>query len=443
MAFAMLGSLSGMLFLFIVPGVYLLAPLLAIVAIMSLGCSFVMLNAFLPLLASNHTSVRAQEKALAISSPPPVFRNPDSTAAPLNKTATSPALAFSNTLSARGVGLGYSAAVFVQILCILILFAMSKLHLSTSPTLPLRLALFLASAWWLLFTLPTHIYLRDRPGPPLPVHLHTATETGRIRSILTYITFAWRSLYATLRLALTLRNLRLFLVAWFLVSDAVATVGSTAIMFARTELHLSATGVALLSITATLSGIGGSLLWPFFGRRYGTKSGRTIVYCLCVMEFIPIYGLLGYLPPIQRLGWLGLQQAWEIYPLAVVYGVGMGGLSSYCRSFYGQLVPTGKEAAFYALYAITDKGSSAVGPAVVGRIVDATGTIRPAFVFLLFLIGLPVGLVAWVNEVEGRLEAEKCAEKEEEVELTAREGVREEQEGLMAGRDDEDGRPSR
>ena len=54
----------------------------------------------------------------------------------------------------------------------------------------------------------------------------------------------------------------------------------------------------------------------------------------------------------------------------------MGGLSSYCRSFFGLLIPPGSEAAFYALYAITDKGSSAVGPAVVGVIVDATGQPR-------------------------------------------------------------------
>jgi MFS-type transporter involved in bile tolerance (Atg22 family) len=55
----------------------------------------------------------------------------------------------------------------------------------------------------------------------------------------------------------------------------------------------------------------------------------------------------------------------------------MGGLSSFCRSLYGELIPPGFEAAFYALYAITDKGSSIFGPAIVGAITDAYGEIRP------------------------------------------------------------------
>lgn len=158
------------------------------------------------------------------------------------------------------------------------------------------------------------------------------------------------------------------------------------------------------------------------------------------MEFIPLYGLLGYLPFIQRLGWLGLQQPWEIFPLAVVHGVAMGGLSSYCRSFFGQLIPPGREAAFYALFAITDKGSSAIGPAVVGRIVDATGTIRPAFWFLAVLVGVPIGLVWFVDEGRGRMEALATATDaidggtEQEYELvSARTGGEDEAEGLMAG----------
>jgi MFS-type transporter involved in bile tolerance (Atg22 family) len=65
------------------------------------------------------------------------------------------------------------------------------------------------------------------------------------------------------------------------------------------------------------------------------------------------------------------------YPLGIVYGFVMGGLSSFCRSLFGELIPPGFEAAFYALYAITDKGSSIFGPAIVGAITDAYGEIRP------------------------------------------------------------------
>ena len=54
----------------------------------------------------------------------------------------------------------------------------------------------------------------------------------------------------------------------------------------------------------------------------------------------------------------------------------MGGISSYCRSNSGSLIPPGMEAVFYALYAVTDKGSTVIGPAILGRIIDVTGSIR-------------------------------------------------------------------
>lgn len=111
----------------------------------------------------------------------------------------------------------------------------------------------------------------------------------------------------------------------------------------------------------------------------------------------------------RRIGVIGLQRAWEIYPIAVIHGMVMGGISSYARSVYAPLIPEGSEAAFFALYAVTDKGSSAFGPALVGWIVDRAGTIRPAFVFLAVLVVLPAPLL-WRLDVErGREDARAMA----------------------------------
>jgi UMF1 family MFS transporter len=86
----------------------------------------------------------------------------------------------------------------------------------------------------------------------------------------------------------------------------------------------------------------------------------------------------------------------------VVYGFVLGGLSSFCRALFGELVPPGFEAAFYALYAITDKGSSVFGPAIVGAITDATGEIRPAFWFLAALIAAPFPMMYMVDVERGK-----------------------------------------
>lgn len=174
-----------------------------------------------------------------------------------------------------------------------------------------------------------------------------------------------------------LKDVLLFLGAWFLLSDAIATVSGTAVLFAKTSLSMKPGEVAFINVVVTITGIIGAFSWSRLSIMMGLKPTQTILFCIALFELIPIYGLIGYIPAIRKLGVFGLQQPWEMYPLGAVYGFVLGGLSSYCRSLFGELIPPGFEAAFYALYAITDKGSSVFGPAVVGAITDATGGIRP------------------------------------------------------------------
>jgi UMF1 family MFS transporter len=378
-----MGAISSMMFMLVVPRIFLLASLLVIIGVTCLGSSFVILNSFLPVLVSNHPDI--QKPSLNL------FDSSSST------TADSPTLALSTKVSSKGVGIGYIAAVFVQVLSIIILFSLSKVK-GISSTLPLRLVLFLVGVWWFAFTIPSSLWLRSRPGPPLPTR---NSSQSKFRSVVSYAVFAWKSLFETIKLALKLKQIILFLLAWFLLSDSIATVSGTAILFARTELHMGTVAIALLSITATSSGILGAFVWPIISRRYELPTQKLIIACICAMEIIPLYGLLGFIPFVKNWGVGGLQKSWEIYPLGIVHGFVMGGLSSYSRAFYGRLIPEGKEAAFYALYAVTDKGSSAVGPAVVGMIVDRTGTIRGAFVFLAVLVVLPIPLLWCINVEKG------------------------------------------
>lgn len=411
-AFAFTGAVSSMLFMLVVPKVYLLAPFLVVIGVTCLGSSFVLLNSFLPVLVANHPSIQGQagrfnNEASSIRLEPMSAVSETMEYGPYGPAAksksTSVELQLSAKISSKGVGIGYIAAVFVQLLSIGLLFGLSKTN--ASSTLPLRLVLLLIGIWWFAFTIPTVLYLRPRPGPPLA----TGSRPGRLRAILAYVSFAWLSLFRTIKLAIQLRQMVIFLIAWFLLSDAVATISGTAILFARTELHMGTVAVAVLSIIATSSGIAGAFFWPIISRRFHLSTNHTIICCIVLMEIIPIYGLLGYIPFIQSWGVGGLQTAGEIYPLGFVHGFVMGGLSSYCRSFYGLLIPPGSEAAFYALYAITDKGSSAVGPAIVGVIVDKVGSIRPAFIFLSVLVALPVPLIWMVDVKKGQADAVRMA----------------------------------
>ncbi|ESZ99119.1 hypothetical protein SBOR_0529 [Sclerotinia borealis F-4128] len=418
--FGFTGSVSAMLFLLVVPQIFVVGSLLTVICVVCLGCSFVILNSYLPLLVLNHPVVQSDEEPSNESSSIPLqpispgrgdrelgdnLRKNAGKEVDIGSKADSSHLQLSTKISSKGVGIGYTAAVAVQVVCIFILYTMNKM--GASSTLPLRTVLFFVGSWWLTFTIPSIMWLRDRPGPPLP----TALYEGRnfVHTCMSYTIFAWKSLWKTVKVAVKLRQVLLFLVAWFLLSDAVATISATAILFARTELQMGTVAVAVLSIVATTSGIIGATVWPIISKRFTLKTNHIIVCCLVLLELVPLYGLLGFLPFVQAWGVGGLQKWYEIYPLGIIHGMVMGGLSSYCRSFYGLLIPPGSEAAFYALFAITDKGSSAVGPAIVGKIVDATGQIRPAFGFLAVLIALPIPLIWMVDVEKGQEDAIRMA----------------------------------
>jgi UMF1 family MFS transporter len=415
---AYVGSTASALFIFITPAVYYLAPILVIVGVTSLGFSFVLLNAFLPLLVANHSdnsgtkfssSDSSSDFELEALNPEPNrgrIMRPDSErlARDLERSAQ---------FSSKGIGYGYMSAVFVQVISILILWLFSKTAIQKEhPSLPIRVILLLVGLWWAALTTPTLLWLRPRPGPPLPTQQNNAfsSRPSKLRTFLFYTSFSLRSFWRTLRRAISLRQTVIFLIAWFLLSDAVATISGTAVLFARTELHMGTIAVALLSITSIGSGIIGAFAWPRVQRHFGLQPKTVLLCCVAGMEIIPLYGLLGFVPVFRKLGFIGLQQVWEIYPIAVIHGIVMGGISSYARSVFAPLIPEGSEAAFFALYAVTDKGSSAFGPALVGYIVDHAGSIRPAFIFLAVLVVLPAPLLWWLDVERGREDARAMAD---------------------------------
>ncbi|KAJ6147423.1 hypothetical protein N7497_009405 [Penicillium chrysogenum] len=410
--FAFIGSIATMLFLVVVPKVYLLGGLLAIISNTCFGASFVLLNSFLPVLVRHHPSLKESEEVASpddngdplFSSTGDIDRTNVDDSTPLlgpNReagktsaaTITSLELRLSTRISSYGIGIGYIGAVILQVISILVVVVVRP------PTFSLRLVLFLIGLWWFVFTIPASLWLRTRPGPPLldsggkPLHSWTG-----------YMVYAWKSLGKTVTRARQLKDIVIFLAAWFLLSDGIATVSGTAVLFAKTQLNMKPAALGLINVIVMLAGVFGAFSWSYISNFFNLRASQTIIACIILFELIPLYGLLGFIPAVQRVG-LGLHQPWEMYPLGALYGLVMGGLSSYCRSFFGQLIPPGYEAAFYALYAITDKGSSIFGPAIVGAITDRYGEIRPAFVFLAVLIFVPLPLMLLVDVDRGKRDA--------------------------------------
>jgi UMF1 family MFS transporter len=82
----------------------------------------------------------------------------------------------------------------------------------------------------------------------------------------------------------------------------------------------------------------------------------------------------------------------EAWVLAAVIAIVLGGSQALSRSLFSRLIPDGKEAAFFGLYEVSERGTSWMGPLLFSIVVARTGSYRQALLSLVifFVIGLVV-----------------------------------------------------
>ena len=93
---------------------------------------------------------------------------------------------------------------------------------------------------------------------------------------------------------------------------------------------------------------------------------------------------LGYLMPAHKPAWF--------FALAGMIGLVLGGSQALSRSLFSHLIPPGKEAEYFSVYKVSDRGTSWMGPLVFGLAYQVTGSYRVAIISLLvfFAIGFVV-----------------------------------------------------
>ncbi|KAK9362494.1 autophagy-related protein 22-like protein [Lipomyces starkeyi] len=445
LAFSCLGGLSSILLIAAVPSAYYFASFLTIVGNVSFGAVAVCGNAFLPVLVRNHPDVlsaeaghelyppeasfshttesstsaltvteSAPDDALQSSMPPVVADIPDTfesfppnTVDPdarsffdhtANDTPAEKAAEVSNHLSGLGVACGYLSAFIVQTSGVIFVAAMG------SSMLSIRLVLLGIGVWWLLFTIPTALFMRPRPGPRLHIR-------DKEKVVVRYVTYAWKTLWRTAKEVRKLRDVVLYLTGWFILSDSATTINATSILFARTELHMKPAALAVVGIITMIFGVLGAIVFSRYVQKYlNIPPNKVIMLIVGMTTLIPAYGLLGFITDK-----IGLHHPWEIYVMAAIYGMALGGMSSVCRSVFSMLIPPGKESTFFSLYAVTDKGSSIIGPTITAMITDRTHNIRYTFYFLFILLLISMPIFYSLDVERGMRDAQRFGEEEEQV----------------------------
>ena len=216
----------------------------------------------------------------------------------------------------------------------MLLLALIPVRAMKGSTDALRLAIGLSGIWWAVFSLPAAVWL---PGASAmtPVGALALSEEAREEaqaglredeanwSMSREIVRAWKRLGQMLRWTeiKRLRNTFVYLAAWFLLSDGFTTITSTALLFAKTTLHMPPSSLIVIGAVTPTAGILGSLAWPALQRRFGWSNLKVLVILVAMASAIPAYGCLGFLPVFQRssVKFGGLTTPGEMYALAVYF----------------------------------------------------------------------------------------------------------------------------
>lgn len=275
-----------------------------------------------------------------------------------------------DAVSTRGWAIGYIGGGLLLALNLVLFTAHSALGVSEGDAV--RICLGSAGVWWALFTIfPLRMLRRDGTGAAAgPLAPAVRQSFGQL----------WATLKGMRAYPLTLA----FLAAYLIYNDGVQTVITLAAVYGKQELRLGQTVLISAILMVQFVAFGGALLLGRLAARYGAK--RVVLGSLLVWA-----ALIGTAYALQA------GRAWQFYALAAGIAIVLGGTSALSRSLFSHLIPAGKEAEYFGLYQISDKGTSWLGTFVFGLTLQFTGSYRSAIVTLVafFLIGFV--LLAWVN----------------------------------------------
>ena len=165
---------------------------------------------------------------------------------------------------------------------------------------------------------------------------------------------------------LKLRDLRRFLLAFFIYIDGVNTTIYFSAIFASTTLGFANSELIYLFLVVQVSALVGAFVMARPTDLWGPR--RIISGTLVLWTAV---ALIAYFVESKIL----------FFTVAVLAGVGLGVVQAASRALMSKLIPKGKEAEMFGFYAFCGKSSSIIGPLVFGGISHALGGNQRAAIF--------------------------------------------------------------
>jgi len=265
-------------------------------------------------------------------------------------------------VSARGFTMGYIGSIILLVTCILMMTYHKSLGFNNEGS-AIRFGFLLVGMWWIGFAQIPFKYLPDRFQPKI--------KTGSV------LLSGYREIIGVWKRLKTLKEIKLYLIAFFFFNMGVQTVMYLAALFGSKELKLSGTKLIATVLLIQLVGAVGAWIFARVSGRIGNK--KTLMTLISIWSLIC---LTAYFITVE----------WEFYAIAFAVGMVMGGIQSLARATYAKLIPSDSDdyASFFSFYDVVYNVSIVLGTFTYGLVEQLTGSMRNSTLVLttFFLTGL-------------------------------------------------------
>jgi len=224
-----------------------------------------------------------------------------------------------------------------------------------------RLTFLACAGMFLLFSLPIFLFVKEKKKT-------VEAQPGN------FISIGFKRTLETLKHLKNFRNIKLFLISYFLYIDGVNTIIFFSANFAQTTLNFTIADLILFFIIVQVTALLGSFLFGWIADKTSTK--KTLIFIILSWAVLTLMVFFA-------------NDKTTFLIIGAFAGTFLGSSQALSRSFFGKLIPDEKKTELYGFYSLFEKTSTILGPLTFGLVSWITGNQRYAVlsIIIFFVAG--------------------------------------------------------
>ena len=271
--------------------------------------------------------------------------------------------------------LGYIGGLLALGIALLLLIQpeIPILGFSTENGENIRATNLLVALWFLVFSIPTFIWVQDR-----------RPEKGKFKES---VEASFMRLFSTFQELKNYRIVARFLLARLVYNDALVTIFAFGGIYAAGIIGFTFEEIMILGIVLNVTAGLGAFIMGYLDDSKGSQ--KIVQFSILFLSFACLLGFVAPIIPTWfiEVSWLTSKNVFWI--AAILIGFFSGPNQSASRSLMAHYTPAEKRNEFFGFYAFSGKATSFLGPLLFGWVTAMFGTQQAGIlvVLTLFLIG--------------------------------------------------------